>query len=184
MVSQPEPNSWDSPADDNDDAVWRDLVARLEAVDGDDVFDVEAGRASGLGGGTPAPDGGTDAGAPDAPAPAAPAAPPAPPGPAGFARAEHLLPPPGPRDYEAEDDDGEFVPEDPPSLANAEPALVLAWIGTAGGPIALLLTALLWRTAPLTVVVGIIVAFVACAGYLVYRLPGHRDDDGDDGAVV
>ena len=54
----------------------------------------------------------------------------------------------GPRDYEADDDDGAFVPEEPPSLAGADPMTVLAWIGAVGGPIALVLSAMFWRSAP------------------------------------
>ncbi|WP_026554190.1 hypothetical protein [Arthrobacter sp. 35W] len=170
MVNQPEPNQSDPSAEGNDDAVWRDLVARLEATDSglgpaeDDVLPSPAQP------GTAALDGHDADDVPEASAP--------------MVHVEGQLPLFGPRDYEAQEDDGEFVPPEPPPLGSGEPAVVLAWIGAAGGPIALLLTALLWRSAPLVVVVGIIVAFVACAGYLVYRLPSHREDDGDDGAVV
>ena len=90
----------------------------------------------------------------------------------------------GPRDYSPPDEeDDDFEPEDPPSLAGAEPLLVLAWLGAVGGPLSLLLAAFFWQSAPLVLVLGVVAIFVASAVYLVMRLPQHRDDD-DDGAVV
>ncbi|MEO6530526.1 MAG: hypothetical protein ABIN10_10560, partial [Specibacter sp.] len=71
-----------------------------------------------------------------------------------------------------------------PSLANAEPAIVLSWIGAAGGPIFLVIAAIFWRQIPMTLVFGVIAAFLAGTGYLLYRLPNHRDHDSGDGAVV
>ena len=93
--------------------------------------------------------------------------------------------PSGPRDYVApeEDDDAGFEPPEPPPLGSGEPLLVLAWLGAAGGPLLLLLFAMFWRDAPLALVLGIIALFAASAGYLLYRLPTHRQD-GDDGSVV
>jgi len=90
----------------------------------------------------------------------------------------------GPRDYAGDDDDDEFIPEEPPSLANVEPAIMLAWVGALGAPVGLLLAAMLWRDAPLTAIFGLVAVFLICAGYLIFRLPATRGEDDDDGAVV
>jgi len=90
----------------------------------------------------------------------------------------------GPRDYVGDDDDDEFIPEEPPSLANVEPAIMLAWVGALGAPVGLLLAAMLWRDAPLTAIFGLVAVFLICAGYLIFRLPATRGEDDDDGAVV
>lgn len=88
----------------------------------------------------------------------------------------------GPRDYDVEDENG-FVPEDPPSLAGTEPLTMLAWIGAVGGPLALLITAMFWRSAPLLAVMGILATFLASVVYLIMKLPQEKDDN-DDGARV
>ncbi|MFD1212163.1 hypothetical protein ACFQ36_08920 [Arthrobacter sp. GCM10027362] len=89
----------------------------------------------------------------------------------------------GPRDYTAAEDDGGFVPPEPAPLGSGEPLVVLAWLGVAGGPVGLLLIAMFWRDAPMALVLGIIAAVIAGAGYLISRLPAERDDH-DDGAQV
>jgi hypothetical protein len=89
----------------------------------------------------------------------------------------------GPRDYEPEDDDGAFVPEVPPSLAGADPLTVLAWLGAVGGPVALVLSAMFWRSAPLLAILGMVVAFAASVVFLIMKLPGEKDEN-DDGARV
>ena len=91
----------------------------------------------------------------------------------------------GPRDYEFDEDDDEgFVPEELPSLSASDPAIVLSWIGAAGGPLFSVFSAIFWRHAPMMLVVAVILAFIAGTCYLLFRLPHHRDDDGGDGAVV
>jgi hypothetical protein len=91
---------------------------------------------------------------------------------------------PGPRDYETDDDDGgAFVPEEPPSLAGADPMTVLAWIGAVGGPIALVLSAMFWRSAPLLAILGMVAAFAASVVFLIMQLPGEKDEN-DDGARI
>lgn len=92
--------------------------------------------------------------------------------------------PTGPRDYEAQDADDTFVPEELPSLAGTEPVIMLSWIGAVGGPLFLVLAAIFWRGMPLLAVIGVIVAFLAGTGYLLFRLPANRDHDSGDGAVV
>lgn len=95
-----------------------------------------------------------------------------------------VTPPGGPRDYVAAEDGEEgFIPPEPPPLGAGDPMVVLAWIGAAGGPLALLLASMFWRSLPAAAIVGIVAVFIASVGYLVYRLPQHREND-DDGAVV
>ncbi len=91
--------------------------------------------------------------------------------------------PAGPRDYGVDDDEGAFVPEEPPSLAGTDPLTMLAWLAAVGGPVALLLSAMFWRSAPLLAVVGIVAAFVLGTVYLIMKLPQEKDED-DDGARV
>ena len=199
--------SQDSPASDaqlaDDDAVWLDLVARLEGVGaaGDEATggpaggtagSTDAGSSTGSGAGSSAnfPPGrtfrdfdplGLSGTAPIelsakerlAPDPGQPAA------------GSNEIPDtaPGPRDYEADDDDGAFVPEEPPSLAGADPMTVLAWIGAVGGPIALVLSAMFWRSAPLVAILGMVAAFAAAVVFLIMKLPGEKDEH-DDGARI
>ncbi len=162
----------------NDDEVWRELVSRLE--ESEDAFmkqpRPDAGPARVEPHDSDAPKGvidfdplgvwqqsGPADGEPSEPATQASAA-------------------WGPRDHEAPDE-GEFVPEELPSLSQSDPAIMASWIGAAGGPLFLVFSAIFWRQAPLLLIVGVIIAFIAGTGYLFYRLPSHRDDDGD-GAVV
>jgi hypothetical protein len=88
----------------------------------------------------------------------------------------------GPRDFEVEDEDG-FVPEEPPSLAGTDPLTMLAWLAAVGGPVALLLSAMFWRSAPLLAVLGIVAVFVLAVVYLIMKLPQEKDEN-DDGARV
>jgi hypothetical protein len=89
---------------------------------------------------------------------------------------------PGPRDYEA-DDDEPFVPEEPPSLAGTDPLTMLAWLGAVGGPVALVLSAMFWRSAPMLAILGMVGAFVLSVVYLIMQLPQDKDEH-DDGARV
>lgn len=194
MVNKPEQNPSDPSANDDDEAVWLDLVARLEATTSGLP---ETGQRKAftdfdpLGVSRPADQGSKPSAAPK-------------PGPTdghdgrpvepGMHPRLHSRPHSadregrhdsgGPRDYDADDADGDFVPGEPPSLANVEPAIMLAWIGALGAPVGLLLTAMLWRDAPLTAIFGMVAVFLICAGYLIFRLPASRGEDDDDGAVV
>ncbi|MDJ0313267.1 hypothetical protein [Arthrobacter sp. H35-D1] len=177
-----------------DDDVWRDLVARLEQDE--DAFMDESftdGATSGSGG----IDGGGTGGAAKSVADFDPLgvwaqqSEPAPEEPAagehrrdGFDSAAAAAF--GPRDYAAEDDDeeGTYVPEDLPSLRDAEPVFMLSWIAAAGGPLFLVFCSIFWRQIPLMLVVAVVVGFLAGTGYLLYRLPKNRDHDSGDGAVV
>ncbi|MFI2563708.1 hypothetical protein [Paenarthrobacter sp. NPDC018779] len=175
-MNRPDPNSADQSANKDDDAVWLDLVSRLEATESLPLDAEPAG----------APDPAVDRksfrdfdplglSAPgtgqDGPSTAAPR------------QQDGSGVPAGPRDYDVADDDGAFVPEDPPSLAGTEPLTMLAWLGAVGGPLALLFTAMFWRSAPLAAILGIVAAFVASVVYLIMRLPREKNED-DDGARI
>lgn len=163
-MTRPDPESPDQGANQDEDAVWLDLVARLE---GD------------------RPDPGTASPARDP----AEATTPRPTfrdfDPLGLAGAPVPDPAtPGPRDHAVDDDDdGRFIPEEPPSLAGTEPLTMLAWLAAVGGPVALLLAAMFWRSAPLPAILGIVAAFVLGTVYLIMQLPQEKDED-DDGARV
>jgi hypothetical protein len=192
----PPHESQDSPAADApsaDDAVWLDLVARLVGVGtaGDEATGGPAGGIESPGAGSGSPKAkafrdfdplGLSGTAPIelsakerlAPAPGQPAA--------GGNEIPDTAP--GPRDYETDDDDdGAFVPEEPPSLAGADPMTVLAWIGAVGGPIALVLSAMFWRSAPLVAILGMVAAFAVAVVVLIMKLPGEKDEH-DDGARI
>lgn len=89
----------------------------------------------------------------------------------------------GPRDYGVDDDDGAFVPEDPPSLSATDPLTMLAWLGAVGAPVALVLSAMFWRSAPLLAILGMVAAFIGAVVYLIMKLPQEKDEN-DDGARV
>lgn len=182
--------------DSTDEATWQDLVARLQETPDLEPGPNSAEKQNSTGKDLPGPaaqapaTGGTE--------PHTPADPRTPPDPRTAAERTRAIfenqplrrdsgtgPATGPRDYSPREDesDGSFVPEEPPPLGSGEPLVILAWLGAAGGPLLLLLFAMFWRSAPLTVVLGVVALFVASAGYLLFRLPQHRDED-DDGAAV
>ncbi len=167
-----------------DDAVWLDLVARLEA-DMPAVDPQEEGQRRDATAAAPPTFRDFDplnlAGLPPAEPPAAERSTSAP-GPTGPETTGAAVPQ-GPRDYNADDDGGDFVPEEPPSLAGTEPLTMLAWLAAVGGPVALLLCAMFWRSAPLLAIVGIVSVFVLGAVHLIMKLPQDKDED-DDGARV
>lgn len=169
----PDPDSPD-PGANQDDAVWLDLVARLEGTDSGPAAGAPAARSfrdfDPLGLAAPPPLEPPASRQPDSPGTADDA-------PTGRGTMT------GPRDYEPDDDDGAFVPEEPPSLAGSDPLTVLAWLGAVGGPVALLLSVIFWRSAPLLAIVGMVAAFAASVVFLIMKLPQEKDED-DDGARV
>ncbi|MBT2537605.1 hypothetical protein [Arthrobacter sp. ISL-69] len=174
-MTRSDSNSSDQSAN-QDDAVWLDLVSRLEGRDPE----APAGEGSapsrrpfrdfdplGLSGAAPTePSASERQAASHEPLP----------------HSDHAAAGTGPRDYEADDDDP-FVPEEPPSLAGTNPLTMLAWLGAVGGPVALVLAAMFWRSAPLMAILGIVAAFVLSVIYLIMQLPQEKDDH-DDGARV
>ncbi|MFE2356384.1 hypothetical protein [Streptomyces parvulus] len=101
----------------------------------------------------------------------------------------------GPRDHTPaepsdddldEDDEGHFVPPEPPPLPEADPTAKFAWLGVLGGPVLLLLAVVLgwdmtwWLT---TLSIG---GFLGGFATLVVRMRTGDEDDDDPGrgAVV
>ncbi|WP_327314478.1 hypothetical protein [Streptomyces sp. NBC_01235] len=101
----------------------------------------------------------------------------------------------GPRDYTApepaeedfdEDDEGHFVPPEPPPLPAADTTARFAWLGVIGGPVLLLLAVLLgWEMTWWLSTVGI-GGFLGGFATLVMRMRTDDEDEGDPGrgAVV
>ncbi|WP_369196172.1 hypothetical protein [Streptomyces djakartensis] len=101
----------------------------------------------------------------------------------------------GPRDYSApepaeedfdEDDEGHFVPPEPPPLPTADPTAKFAWLGVLGGPVLLLLAVLLgWEMTWWLATLGI-GGFLGGFATLVTRMRTDDEDDDDPGrgAVV
>lgn len=102
----------------------------------------------------------------------------------------------GPRDYSTpepsdddfeEDDEGHFVPPEPPPLPAADATAKFAWLGVLGGPILLLLAVLLgWEMTWWLTTVGI-GGFLGGFATLVMRMRTDDEDDDEDpgrGAVV
>ncbi|MFJ5957877.1 hypothetical protein ACIQC5_18195 [Paenarthrobacter sp. NPDC092416] len=184
-MNRPDPNSADQSANKDDDAIWLDLVARLEATPSPSTDEATAAEAAHDDPETAAADAPDETAGPRRSAfrdfdPLGLSTPEV----AGMtASADAAGQSAGPRDYGVDDDDDAFVPEEPPSLAGTEPLTMLAWLGAVGGPIALLFTAMFWRSAPLAAILGIVAAFVASVIYLIMRLPQDKNED-DDGARI
>ncbi|MFF4797446.1 hypothetical protein ACFY1U_03430 [Streptomyces sp. NPDC001351] len=101
----------------------------------------------------------------------------------------------GPRDYTAaepseddfeEDDEGHFVPPEPPPLPTADTTAKFAWLGVIGGPVLLLLAVLLsWDMTWWLATLGI-GGFLGGFATLVMRMKTDDEDDDDPGrgAVV
>ncbi|MCX4233016.1 hypothetical protein ACH4Y0_23790 [Streptomyces sp. NPDC020707] len=101
----------------------------------------------------------------------------------------------GPRDYSApepveedfdEDDEGHFVPPEPPPLPAADATAKFAWLGVIGGPVLLLLAVLLgWEMTWYLATLGI-GGFLGGFATLVGRMRGDEEDEDDPGrgAVV
>jgi hypothetical protein len=94
----------------------------------------------------------------------------------------------GPRDYSApdaseddfeDDDEGHFVPPEPPPLPAADTTAKFAWLGVLGGPLILLVAVLLgWEMTWWLATVGI-GGFLGGFGTLVTRM--RTDDEDEDG---
>lgn len=86
---------------------------------------------------------------------------------------------------ESGSDDEHYIPPPPPPLPRADPVTKFAWIALAGGPLYLLLTAILQWEVPGWAAFAAVAAFVGGFVTLVLRMGDERRDDGpDDGAVV
>jgi hypothetical protein len=94
-------------------------------------------------------------------------------------------PVPGPRDFSpVEPLDEHFVPPEPPPLPRGDLQSRLAWVAVLVGPAFLLVAGLFWTGVPRLYLGLAALAFVGGFVALVMRLPTHRDEDDDDGAVV
>ncbi|MFB7506772.1 hypothetical protein [Streptomyces broussonetiae] len=102
----------------------------------------------------------------------------------GIGPRDHKAPEPSEDDFD-EDDEGHFVPPEPPPLPTADTTAKFAWLGVVGGPVLLLLAVLLgwdmtwWLT---TLGIG---GFLGGFATLVVRMrTDDEDDDPGRGAVV
>ncbi|MDF3297139.1 hypothetical protein [Streptomyces tropicalis] len=103
----------------------------------------------------------------------------------GVGPRDHTAPDPSEDDFD-EDDEGHFVPPEPPPLPTADVTAKFAWLAVIGGPVLLLLAVLLrwdmtwWLT---TLGIG---GFLGGFATLVMRMkPDDEDDDNPGrGAVV
>jgi hypothetical protein len=77
-----------------------------------------------------------------------------------------------------------FVPPEPPPLPRGDAISRLAWAGVIIGPIFLLIAVMFWPEAPSILLITALAGFTGGFVTLVARMPKHRDDDDDDGAVV
>jgi hypothetical protein len=103
----------------------------------------------------------------------------------GVGPRDHTPAEPSDDDFDA-DDEGHFVPPEPPPLPDADPTAKFAWLGVLGGPVLLLLAVVLgwdmtwWLT---TLSIG---GFLGGFATLVLRMRTGDEDDDDPGrgAVV
>ncbi|MEU5538301.1 hypothetical protein [Streptomyces sp. NPDC020362] len=103
----------------------------------------------------------------------------------GVGPRDHTAPEPSEDDFD-EDDEGHFVPPEPPPLPTADTTARFAWLGVVGGPILLLLAVLLgWEMTWWLTTLGI-GGFLGGFVTLVARMRTDDDDDVDpgSGAVV
>lgn len=95
----------------------------------------------------------------------------------------------GPRDYELDEDDdeGHFVPPEPPPLPNADVTTKFAWLGALGGPLLIFAFILFQEEMPWWAVTVGIGGFLGGFATLVTRMRPGGDEDDDlpgGGAVV
>ncbi|WP_328482418.1 hypothetical protein OHS71_29845 [Streptomyces sp. NBC_00377] len=103
----------------------------------------------------------------------------------GVGPRDHTAPEPAEDDFDA-DDEGHFVPPEPPPLPDADTTAKFAWLGVIGGPLLLLLAVLLgWEMTWWLSTVGI-GGFLGGFATLVMRMRTDDEEDGDPGrgAVV
>ncbi|HEX6468071.1 MAG TPA: hypothetical protein VF069_03175 [Streptosporangiaceae bacterium] len=97
--------------------------------------------------------------------------------------ADDDFPEPAFDDAEDDEDEGHFIPPPPPPLPNADPTTKAAWVALFGGPLYLLIAAVLGWEVPGWVAFLAVAAFVGGFVTLVLRM-GDEPRDPDDGAVV
>lgn len=84
------------------------------------------------------------------------------------------------------EDEGHFVPPDPPPVPPLEPRRKMAWIGLFGAPLMLLIAVVFGFQYPGWLGFLFVASFIGGFGYLVATMPRSRYEDGsgDNGAVV
>lgn len=84
------------------------------------------------------------------------------------------------------DDEGHFVPPEPPPIPRPAPIRLAAWLAVLVGPVLMTIVAALGWWVPDLVVTALVVGFVSGVVYLIATMgDGPRDPYGpDDGAVV
>ncbi|MFL6155344.1 MAG: hypothetical protein ACJ72D_04605 [Marmoricola sp.] len=84
------------------------------------------------------------------------------------------------------EDEGHYVPPEPPPAPRPQGLRGAAWIGLFGVPALALLLTVLHVSLPGILVVAMLAAFVGGFGYLVATMKGPDDPDSgwDDGAVL
>lgn len=82
------------------------------------------------------------------------------------------------------EDEGHFTPPPPPEIPEGTPIKRMAWAGTLGGPLLLILIALTGWDPPQIVSIGAGLATIAGFITLVWHLPEAREDGWDDGAQL
>ncbi|MFF8674749.1 hypothetical protein [Streptomyces sp. NPDC015242] len=103
----------------------------------------------------------------------------------GVGPRDYSPPEPAEEDFDA-DDEGHFVPPEPPPLPAADATAKFAWLGVLGGPVLLLLAVLLdWDMTWWLATLGI-GGFIGGCATLVMRMrtDDEEDDDPGRGAVV
>ncbi|MET9760168.1 hypothetical protein ABZ016_14100 [Streptomyces sp. NPDC006372] len=103
----------------------------------------------------------------------------------GVGPRDHAAPEPTEDDFD-EDDEGHFVPPEPPPLPTADVTAKFAWLAVLGGPVLLLLAVLLgWEMTWWLATLGI-GGFLGGFATLVTRMRTDDEDDDDPGrgAVV
>jgi hypothetical protein len=81
--------------------------------------------------------------------------------------------------------DEHFVPPEVPPIQGGDLVSRLAWAGVIGGPLVLLLAAVLGGVVPSYLLATALLAFIGGFVVLVARMPAHPStDDGQDGAVL
>jgi hypothetical protein len=174
----------------DDEAIWRELVARFDApaLDGktwperEDLAGEREDRAESPRSAR------ADTDTLPGLAPLAPLDGPVPPAGGQLPPADTVTFPPAPRDYSPAPvpEDDHFIPPPPPPLPSIDPVTKGAWAALFGGPAYLLLATAAGWTVPGIAAFCAVAAFVGGFAVLVLRMDdGPRDSGGpDDGAVV
>ena len=82
------------------------------------------------------------------------------------------------------EDEGHFVPPDPPPMPAMDPRRRAAWAGLFGSPLVMLVAVVFGWYLPRWLMFCLALAFAGGFVYLVATMPNRRDGSGDDGAVL